>query len=162
MRKPRKTRSVRVFNGHPRLRIPRDSVIRMIRVLDLAALANGWQPPDGELSVAFLTDAALARIHGDFMDDPTPTDVITFPGDPLSGTMGEICVSADTAFREAARRGLSFADELALYVVHGWLHLAGCDDKTAAKRRGMRFAERAALAALRAVDAVPAFSIAAR
>lgn len=130
----------------------------MIQALDEAAVANNWAPPDGELSVAFLTDTAIARIHGDFMGDPAPTDVITFQGDPLSRTMGEICVSADTAHGVATRRGVEFSRELALYVVHGWLHLSGCDDKTAARRREMRGAERTALATLKAAGAVPAFS----
>ena len=159
MTKSRRTRSVRVFNGHPRLRIPRESVARLVRSLDDAAQSNGWNPPDGELSVAFLTEAALARIHKDFMDDPSPTDVITFPGDSAHDTMGEICVSADRAASVAARRGVDFARELALYVVHGWLHLSGCDDKKPVARREMRAAERAALAAAKAAGTLPAFAM---
>ena len=162
MTRSRRTRSVRVFNGHARLRIPRDSVARLVRTLDEAASAHGWNPPDGELSVAFLTDAALARIHGDFMADPSPTDVITFPGDAASGTMGEICVSADKAAAVAKQRGLDFARELALYIVHGWLHLSGCDDKKSSARREMRAAERAALAAAKSAGTIPAFTMTAR
>ncbi len=41
---------------------------------------------------------------------------------------GEIVVSADTAAREARGRGHSFEAELALYAVHGTLHLLGYDD----------------------------------
>lgn len=159
MTSSRRSRSVRVFNGHPRLRIPRDSVARLVRTLDDAATAQGWRPAAGELSVAFLTDAALARIHGDFMGDPTPTDVITFPGDPAAGTMGEICVSADRAATVAGRRGIDFARELALYIVHGWLHLSGCDDRKPAARREMRAAERTALAAAKAAGTIPAFTM---
>lgn len=159
MTRSRRTRSVRVFNGHPRLRIPGASVARLVRTLDDAAQAQGWSPPGGELSVAFLTEAALARIHKDFMGDPSPTDVITFPGDPAHDTMGEICVSADRAAAVAARRGAEFARELALYVVHGWLHLSGCDDTKPAARREMRAAERAALSAAKAAGTIPAFAM---
>lgn len=162
MTKSRRARSVRVFNGHPRLRIPRESVARLVRTLDDAAHEHGWTPPEGELSVAFLTEAALSRIHKDFMGDPSPTDVITFIGDPAHDTMGEICVSADRAATVASRRGAAFARELALYVVHGWLHLSGCDDKKPAARRAMRAAERAALAAAKAAGTIPAFAMAAR
>jgi len=162
MKRSRRTRSVRVFNGHPRLRIPRDSVARLVRTLDDVASSHGWNPPDGELSVAFLTGAALARIHGDFMGDPSPTDVITFPGDATAGTMGEICVSADKAADIAAKRGLEFSRELALYIVHGWLHLSGCDDKKSSARREMRAAERAALAAAKSAGTIPAFTMTAR
>jgi len=162
MTKSRRTRSVRVFNGHPRLRIPRESVARLVRTLDDAAQEHGWTPPEGELSVAFLTESALARIHKDFMGDPSPTDVITFPGDPAHETMGEICVSADRAAAVAGRRGADFARELTLYVVHGWLHLSGCDDKKPAARREMRAAERAALRSAKAEGTLPEFAMVAR
>ncbi len=50
--------------------------------------------------------------------------------DPVSHSYveGEIIVSADTAAREARARGHSFEAELALYAVHGTLHLLGYDD----------------------------------
>ena len=38
----------------------------------------------------FLTDPGLAKLHADFMDDPTTTDVITFEGDPMAELAGEI------------------------------------------------------------------------
>ena len=131
--------------------------------------------PPGELSLVFLTDPALAQIHADFMADPTATDVITFEGDAAAGLAGEICVSADTAARyvellegrspdrpRPARRPAlqqAFATELTLYVVHGWLHLAGYDDLQPAKKRRMRAAEKRAMALLRAAQAVPAFRL---
>ena len=126
--------------------------------------------PPGELSLVFLTDPALAQIHADFMDDPTATDVITFEGDPFAGLAGEICVSADTALayvadslprgaRSAAARQVAFASELTLYLVHGWLHLAGYDDLRPAKKRRMRAAEARAMKLLAAHDAVPAFRL---
>src|SRR5688572_32878085 len=133
-------REVAITNRHPRLKVPRAAVVRAIGVLDnQAAKFLGGCPP-GELSLVFLTDPALAKIHADFMDDPTATDVITFEGNAAAGLAGEICVSADTAARYVgrplagrpggARRQApalheTFARELTLYVVHGWLHLAG-------------------------------------
>jgi probable rRNA maturation factor len=96
------------------------------------------------------------------MGDPSPTDVITFPGNAVSGTMGEVCVSADKAAAVAAKRGVDFARELALYIVHGWLHLSGCDDKKPAARREMRAAERAALAAAKTAGTIPEFALSAR
>jgi probable rRNA maturation factor len=117
----------------------------------------GPRPPPGEISLAFLTDAALARLHGDFLNDPSPTDVITFPGDDSGEFAGEICVSVDRAAREAAKRRRPFALELTLYVVHGWLHLAGLDDLTAPGRQAMRRGERRLLAALTRARALPDF-----
>jgi len=105
-----------------------------------------------------MTDAALARLHGDFLDDHTPTDVITFEGEPAFGTAGEICVSADTAAAFAEKHGHDFSTELTLYLVHGWLHLAGYDDLEPKLKRRMRAAEARALKLLRAAGAVPAFA----
>jgi probable rRNA maturation factor len=116
--------------------------------------------PAGELSVAFLTDSALARLHASFLDDPTLTDVITFAGTPKLGHAGEICVSADTARTFAAGHRRDLSEELTLYVVHGWLHLAGHDDRRPACKKRMRAAEGRALALLRERRMIPQFTFA--
>jgi probable rRNA maturation factor len=165
-------RAVAIRNAHPRLKAPRAAVANVIALLDQnAGKFQGGCPP-GELSVVFLTDPKLAQIHGDFMDDPTATDVITFEGDATAGLAGEICVSADTARKyvegsaPAGPRSIrrsplqnAFAAELTLYVVHGWLHLAGYDDLQPAKKRRMRAAEARAMKLLRAAKAIPAFRL---
>lgn len=167
-------RAIAIHNAHPRLTVPRAALARAIALLDENAGAFLGGPPAGELSIAFLTDPALAKIHADFMDDPTATDVITFEGDATAGLGGEVCVSADTAARyvrlpldgrpgSARRRTPAlqdrFAAELTLYVVHGWLHLAGYDDLQPAKKRKMRAAEARAMKLLKAANAVPAFRL---
>ncbi len=165
-------RELAIHNAHLRLRIPRGAVARAVAVLDGNAVAFLGGCPAGELSIAFLTDPALAKIHADFMGDPTATDVITFEGDRAAGLAGEICVSVDTAWQYAEgpaptgpRPGGSwalqnkFADELTLYVVHGWLHLAGYDDLQPGKKRRMRAAEARAMKLLRAARAIPAFRL---
>jgi probable rRNA maturation factor len=175
-------RDVAITNRHPRLRFRRAEVVRAIHTLEAnfsALLIPQSAIPPGELSLVFLADPALAKIHGDFMDDPTSTDVITFAGDAAAGLAGEICVSADTAARYvegprpcgpmarharsrlAGTRALqdAFSAELTLYVVHGWLHLAGYDDLHPAKKRRMRAAEKRAMALLRTANAVPAFRL---
>lgn len=155
MAPPARTTVIR--NAHPRLRIDRHAVAAAITVLDTnAARFQGGCPP-GELSLVFLTDAALAKIHNDFMADPTATDVITFEGNALAGLAGEICVSADTARVYARRHGRDLSAELTLYVVHGWLHLAGYDDLLPAKKRRMRAAENRAMRLLRKQKALPVF-----
>lgn len=82
------------------------------------------------IEITILSDAAIARVHRDFMGDPAPTDVITFHH-------GEILISADTAARCAAEHGHTLAEELALYIIHGMLHLNGHDDIASASRRAM-------------------------
>jgi probable rRNA maturation factor len=188
-------RAIAIRNAHPRLHVPRAAVAKAIALLDaqfemlpadlphlslsrarLAELKSKIREvsPVGELSLVFLTDPALAKIHGDFMNDSTATDVITFEGDPLSGLAGEICVSADTAWKyvgsalaptsrtrspQAATLQREVATELTLYVVHGWLHLAGYDDLHPAKKRRMRAAESRAMKLLAAHQAIPPFRL---
>jgi probable rRNA maturation factor len=104
----------------------------------------------GTLSVALVDDEEMRRIHRDFSGIDEPTDVLSFPlagaGGVRDGILGEVIVSAETARREARRRGLSPAREVALYAIHGALHLVGCDDKDAGRRRAMRRKEREYLA----------------
>ncbi|HTT58079.1 MAG TPA: rRNA maturation RNase YbeY [Opitutaceae bacterium] len=114
-------------------------------------------PPPGELSIAFLTGAALAGLHGRFLDDPSATDVITFAGDPALGQAREICLSVDAARTFAREHRCDFAAELTLYLVHGWLHLAGHDDLKPAAKRRMRAAEARAMKLLRRAGALPGF-----
>ncbi len=164
-------RPIAVANKHPGLRIPRGSVERVIHTLDAhhaeLATTHSVLGNEGEFSVVFMTDPALAKLHDDFLQDPSITDVITFEGSPAIGTAGELCVSADAAVRhcrESApkRRSIdpeAFREELTLYVVHGWLHLAGYDDLQPAKKRIMRRAEARAMKLLRAAGAVPEFRL---
>ena len=175
-------RVVRIHHAHPGLRLDRRAIATVIHLLDAhAAEILGAGPRNafssslfplpsaakGGLSIAFLTASALARLHGEFLGDPSATDVITFAGAPTvgaapaeSGQAGEICVSADAARAFARKHGRDFSEELTLYVVHGWLHLAGHDDLQPAKKRRMRAAEARALALLRAAGAVPGFRLA--
>ena len=156
---PAPRRQLSISNAHPRLRFSRPTVAKAIAVLDAHAPKFLGGCPPGELSLAFVTDSAIAKIHGAFMADPTPTDVITFDGDPAAGLAGEICLSADTAAAYAKTHGKDFPAELTLYLVHGWLHLAGYDDVQPAKTRRMRAAEKRAMALLHAARAVPVFRL---
>ena len=84
-----------------------------------------------EISVILVSDARIAEIHKRFMNEPDPTDVITFQH-------GDIVISVQTAKRQARQFGTTIAHELRLYVVHGLLHLAGFDDKTSAGAAEMK------------------------
>jgi probable rRNA maturation factor len=153
-------RAVRVANRRPGLSLDRAALAGAVRLLDDHAAKFQGGCPEGELSLAFLTDGALARLHGRFLADPSATDVITFGGDPAGGSAGEICVSADAAARHAGRAGARLSGEVMLYVVHGWLHLAGYDDTNPAAKRSMRRAEARAMRILARAKAVPRFKLA--
>lgn len=98
-----------------------------------------------EIEVSIVTDEEIGRVHADFLGDPEPTDVITFHH-------GEILVSADTATRRGSEHGNDIDRELALYVVHGLLHLAGWNDEDPAEQKAMHALQDKILAA--AVEAV--------
>ena len=151
-------RDVHIHNAHPRLRLDKRTITAVVHLLDKHAGKFLGGCPDGELSLAFLTDKAIARIHADFLDDPTPTDVITFEGNATLKSGGEICVSADTAAAYAAQHQHDFSQELTLYIVHGWLHLAGYDDLKPEKKRRMRAAEKRAMTLLTDAKTLPRFS----
>jgi probable rRNA maturation factor len=95
----------------------------------IAELVNPITLPD-EISVAFVSDARIARTHREFMSVPGPTDVITFHH-------GEIVISVETAARQAKIFNSTLRRELHLYFVHGLLHLAGWDDSSEEGRQKM-------------------------
>jgi probable rRNA maturation factor len=86
------------------------------------------------ISVLIVSDRKMASLHGQFMNESGPTDVITFQH-------GEIFISAETARRNARRFGNALVRELRLYVVHGLLHLHGFDDRDKANARKMEIAQ---------------------
>ncbi|RME70800.1 MAG: rRNA maturation RNase YbeY [Verrucomicrobia bacterium] len=147
-------RPVHVSNREKALHAPAAAIRRIIHTLDASGL---FEAPEGELSIALLPHRAMCELHARFLDDPSPTDVITFEGDPLAATAGEICVCPAVAREFVEKRGGDFAAELTLYIVHGYLHLAGFDDTTPDLKRAMRAAERRAMRCLAAAGVEPDF-----
>jgi probable rRNA maturation factor len=99
-----------------------------------------------EIEVSVVSDAAIGKVHAEFLNDPTPTDVITFHH-------GEIIVSADTAAHEGPAHGLTLDQELCLYVIHGLMHLAGWDDHDPEEAAEMKAKQEAVLALVTSSDA---------
>jgi probable rRNA maturation factor len=121
---------------------------RAIRAAVRAALAHGGRAGI-DVEVALVSDRYLASIHGRFLGDPAPTDVISFDlGEDGGGPAGEVYVSVDRARAVARERGDPVERELSLYLVHGVLHLCGFDDRSARDRVRMRAAEALVLASL--------------
>jgi probable rRNA maturation factor len=119
------------------------------RVVRRAVAAVGAEA--AEITVVVVDDRQIAALHDRWMGIPGPTDVLTFDlsGAEARGLAGDIVVSAETARRLARELGWQARHELAYYVVHGLLHLAGEDDGTPGERRRMRRRERAVMAASR-------------
>jgi probable rRNA maturation factor len=93
-----------------------------------------------EVSIYFVSKKKISDLHAQFFQDPTPTDCISFPIDKEH--LGEIFVCPKVAIEYAQKKNLNPHRELALYVVHGLLHLLGFDDLEPKQRRIMRKKEK--------------------
>lgn len=82
------------------------------------------------IEATIISDSRIARIHGRFFDDPSPTDVITFEH-------GEILLGAATIANHAMAFAMTPSSEAALCVIHGMLHLGGWNDLTPSEARRM-------------------------
>ena len=75
----------------------------------------------------------MAHLHKKFLNEPGPTDVLTFELDHNARnqiTSGEIIICHTVAQKQARKLNHSVAHELLLYALHGLLHLSGFDDRT--------------------------------
>jgi probable rRNA maturation factor len=123
--------------------------VRLARDLGrLVAHAARVAGRDVRVAFAVLGDRPMRDLNRRSLAHDWATDVLAFPMADGAALEGEVALSADTARREAARRGHPAYHEALLYAVHGVLHLLGHDDHHPSARRRMRRAEREALAAL--------------
>jgi probable rRNA maturation factor len=99
---------------------------------------------DYEISLAFVDNPTIHRLNKRFLDHDEPTDVLSFPLNDAGAKKlaGELVIGAEVALEQAAARGHDVHAELALYVIHGLLHLCGYDDKNAQTTKTMRARER--------------------
>ena len=131
-----------ISNQHDLLACPVQATRELFHTLESS---EEFPITGGELSVVFVMDETIAQVHAAFMNDPSATDVITFPADPAMNLAGEIIVSVDQAIKQAKAFNEPFNRELSLYLIHGWLHLAGYNDQSDEERSAMRRAEKRAL-----------------
>ncbi len=89
--------------------------------------------PDSELSVSIVGDRSIRRINRQYLGKDRPTNVISFSmhegdfGELNPEILGDVIISADTAFREAEEGGMTFESRLVFLLLHGILHLSGYD-----------------------------------
>jgi probable rRNA maturation factor len=112
---------------------------------------------DAEISLAFVDNATIHRLNQRYLQHDEPTDVLSFPlSEPNARKLaGELVVGAEVARSQATERGHDVQAELALYVIHGVLHLCGYDDQTVEGAAAMRERERRYLQELDLPDVAP-------
>jgi probable rRNA maturation factor len=103
--------------------------------------------PDADLAIMLVDEAAMEQLHVQWMDEPGPTDVLSFPMDELrpgsddditpAGLLGDIVLCPPVAIAQAKEAGHSTLDELELLTAHGILHLLGFDHAEAEEEREM-------------------------
>jgi probable rRNA maturation factor len=109
---------------------------------------------EAEISLAFVDNATIHRLNKRYLDHDEPTDVLSFPLSEAGARRlaGELVIGAEVALAQAQERGHDVQAELALYVIHGALHLCGHDDKSPDAAAAMRDRERHYLRALALPD----------
>jgi probable rRNA maturation factor len=103
--------------------------------------------PLSELSILFVDADVMADLHVRWMDEPGPTDVMSFPMDELRpgregevtppGTLGDIVLCPEVAAKQAVVAGHSTVEEMLLLTAHGILHLLGYDHAEPEEEREM-------------------------
>ncbi|MBV8076689.1 MAG: rRNA maturation RNase YbeY [Planctomycetaceae bacterium] len=148
---------VAISNTQRHLEIDPEALARLVR---RALLAEGVAA--ASISLALVDDATIHQLNRRYLGHDWPTDVISFRlsevGEvPLSG---ELVISAELAVSTAREAGVDPWAELALYVVHGVLHLCGHDDQSEDDRAAMRRREHELLAREGITDTFPLIGLA--
>ncbi|MDR2114622.1 MAG: rRNA maturation RNase YbeY [Bifidobacteriaceae bacterium] len=103
--------------------------------------------PQAELVISFVEVPTMTDLHVRFLDEPGPTDVMSFPmdelrpgwaGDPAeAGILGDVVICPEVAAVQAAEFGHSLVDEMLVLATHGILHLLGFDHAEPDERDAM-------------------------
>jgi probable rRNA maturation factor len=103
----------------------------------------------GEVSVVITSDEAVQALNEQYRGVSAPTDVLSFPAEDEDGSdfvlpmpaltpyLGDIIIAGPTATRQAQANGHQPAEEVALLVIHGTLHLLGFDHLTEVEKAEM-------------------------
>lgn len=117
---------------------------------------------DAALSIVLATDEHIQQLNKQFRQIDAPTDILTFPFEPLpeaieedKSYLGDIVIGLPYAARRAQQGGHPLHDEILLLTVHGTLHLLGYDHDTPEKQAAMWKVQAEALQALNVTLEVP-------
>lgn len=114
------------------------SGIRMLlRRACAAVLLNEGFEGDAEVNITFVDDEEIHKLNKQFRNIDSSTDVLSFPlgengeydVNPETGAkmLGDVVISVEHAFAQAAEFGHTINREMAFLTVHSVLHLLGYD-----------------------------------
>ncbi|WP_345750735.1 rRNA maturation RNase YbeY [Microbacterium rhizophilus] len=136
-----------------------ESVLLRLTQENLAALHVS---SDADVAIVLVDEGAMEQLHLQWMDEPGPTDVLSFPMDELRpgtedqptppGLLGDIVLCPQVAESQAETAGHSTMDELILLTTHGLLHLLGYDHAEPEEEREMFGLQRELIAAFAAAE----------
>lgn len=122
-------------------------------------LAELHVSPDADIAILLVDEGAMEALHVQWMDEPGPTDVLSFPMDELrpgtqeeptpAGLLGDIVLCPQVAEAQAQAAKHSTLDELILLTTHGTLHLLGFDHAEPDEEREMFGLQRELIASFR-------------
>jgi probable rRNA maturation factor len=118
--------------------VPSDDVTSL---MEYALKALGLSA-ECEVSITFVDEAEMTDLHIKWMDEPGPTDVLSFPMDMPESvgeavTLGDIVICPTVATRQAAAAGHSAHHEIFILAAHGLLHILGYDHAEPADEKVM-------------------------
>lgn len=109
----------------------------------LGALQNelGEQLPAGTINLKLVDGAAQAALNKQYNGNAYATDVLTFNygenDNVQEGELADVTINLDAATRQARDASTALADEVALLITHGILHVLGYDHHEAADRAAL-------------------------
>jgi probable rRNA maturation factor len=118
-------------------------------------------PSETGISLVITDNDTIQELNREFRHVDAPTDVLSFPAEPIPGEddlyMGDLILALPYIQRQAEAEGHTLSDELALAVIHGTLHLLGYDHDTSEHQELMWTRQAEALRAMNVNIIVPPF-----
>ncbi|WP_427017974.1 rRNA maturation RNase YbeY [Pseudarthrobacter sp. P1] len=146
-------------NNESGVEVDEANLVRLVRYI----LDELYVHPQTELSIIMADVDTMEKLHIEWMDEPGPTDVLSFPMDELrpgtperptpAGMLGDIVICPAVAEEQAKTAGHSTADEILLLATHGVLHLLGYDHAEPEEKEEMFGLQRTLLSGFLGKDA---------
>lgn len=104
------------------------------------------QQPQAGVTVIIESDDVIRAMNQQYRGIDAPTDVLTFPAEPLpddigdeadADYLGDVLIAYGYTLQQAQQSAHAPFDEFALMVVHGVLHLLGYDHDTLEHQQAM-------------------------